>query len=395
MLDTGGCVMQAETKKNLIIIISLLIISVMMAGCASVGPEPQQWDPFKLVWPLPPDKPRIKYVDSLANDSDVGSSQGLAESIFGEEKMVSLRKPYGVTTDSTGRVYVSDVGGIFVFDKQNKRLSFIGESGAGRLMRPLGLFFSKKNNLLFVADSILDRIKVFTPEGRAVLELGQKGELSDPGGVAVDAERDRVYVTNTKNHTISVFDTKGNFRENIGARGNEEGNFNFPTQIDIDRAGNVYIVDSGNFRVQVLSPEGKFVRQIGELGMRFGQFARPKGIAVSPEGFLFISDSRTHGITVYDSDGTLLLTWGMRGWDKGLFELPAGMHIDEEGRVYVVSQWTARVDIFQYLTYPEDRELKEKALEEKALQEEKERQEKEKALKEEKEKNLRQEQQQK
>ncbi|MBI5640947.1 MAG: 6-bladed beta-propeller [Nitrospirae bacterium] len=348
----------ARCRKMILICIITLLAA--FTGCASAPEQQSSWDPFKLVWPLPPDKPRIKYLDTLKSSEDVTSAKNIAQSIFGEERTDSLQKPYGVTTDERGRVYVSDVGRIFVFDKGSKKLSFIGDMATVKLIRPLGIFYERKSRLLYVADSSLDKVVVFTADGKLVMEFGQKGELKDPSGVAVDAERDKVYITNTKNHILSVFDTKGAFIKNIGSRGVETGNFNFPTQIALDDAGNIYVVDSGNFRVQVLDSEGKYVRTLGEIGMRFGQFARPKGIGISHDGYIHVTDSSFHGVTVFDKKGTLLLPWGGRGFEKGLFELPAAIHIDEKGHIYVVSQWTAKVDIFQFIAYPEDRELGEK-----------------------------------
>jgi len=339
--------------------VSAVLIAIVMItiGCAPKQ-EVSKWDPYKLVWPLPPEKPRIKYYDSLKSEEDVKPKRSISETIFGALPRAILRKPYGVTTDEEGRVYVSDVGRIFVFDKKNHKLTFIGDRGVGKLIRPLGMFYDKTTKRLYVADSYLDRVMVYdTRTGRAVLEIGQKGRgnLKDPGGVAVDTVRDRVYVTNTKRHVISVFNTEGEFIGDIGRRGEGEGEFNFPTQITVDKEGNIYVVDTGNFRVQVLSPEGKFLRKMGSIGVRFGQFARPKGIAIDPDGHIYVTDAMFHGVTIFDKDGTLLLTWGSRGWERGLFDLPAAIHIDERGLIYVVSQWTGRVDIFQYISYPEEK----------------------------------------
>ena len=350
MVKKGGA--EVLSKRIVYRFIYFVFLSLFFVGCETAPKE--QWDPFKLVWPLPPEKPRIKYYDTLRTEEDVKPKKGIAQTLFGEERQFSLLKPYGVVVDDEGRVYVSDVGRVVVFDKKGQRLYFIGDRGVVKLMRPLGMFYDKKDKLLYVADSVLDRVIVFTLDGRPVREIGQKGELKDPGGVAVDSIRNRVYVTNTKNHVISVFNTEGYFIENLGERGVDPGYFNFPTQIAIDSEGNIYVVDTGNFRVQALSPEGKFIRQYGSLGVRFGQFARPKGIAISPQNYLFVTDAMFHGVTVFDKEGNLLLTWGSRGWAKGLFDLPAGIFIDNNNLIYVVSQWTAKVDIFQLITYPED-----------------------------------------
>lgn len=333
----------------------LVFIIATASGCATT--EKSSWDPFQLVYPRPPERPRIKYVASYATSEDIEPSSGLAATMFGDVNPERLLKPFGVTTDEAGRVYVSDIARIFVFDRANKKLSFIGEYEETKLGRPTGLFYDKQSRLIYVADVRFDRVRAYTTDGSLVFELGRNGELKDPGGVVVDAERNRVYVTNTKHHVISIFDTKGNFIRNMGKRGGAPGEFNFPTQIAIDGVGNIYVVDSGNFRVQVIDPEGTVKKHMGEVGTLMGQFARPKGIAVSREGYIFVIDSTHDGVTMFDSYGRLLLTWGQSGLDKGLFQLPAGIHVDEKGLVYIINQYTARMDIFQFITYPDDKEM--------------------------------------
>jgi len=343
-------------NKRLAIFIMLVIIAAV-GGCASAPPDKDEWDPFKLVWPLPPEKPRIKYTASLKNEEDLASSKGFAQSLFGEEKSDALIKPYGVTSDEKGNVYVSDSGRVFIFDRKNKKMSFIEHAGGIKLKRPLGLFFDNKNDLLYVADTGVDRVFVLRPNGKLVMTLGERGELVNPTGVVADQERKRIYVVNTKKHSITIYDSDGKFLKDVGGFGGDPGAFNLPTQIAINKKGDIYVVDSANFRVQQLDYEGNPIRVLGGIGTNFGQFARPKGVSVSPEGYIYVTDTTHSGVTIFAPDGKLLLTWGNDGIAKGLFQIPAGIHVDENGLVYVVSQWTGRVDIFQQITYPEDKEL--------------------------------------
>ncbi|MCX7793707.1 MAG: 6-bladed beta-propeller [Thermodesulfovibrionales bacterium] len=316
-------------------------------SCESVRPE--KWDPYSLQWPEK--TPRIKYHSSIMSELDVIEKRDIVDKISGEARRpVRLLKPYGVTTDDLGRLYVSDIGRIFVFDKKEKRLLFFEETG--RPKRPLGMFYDRKDRLLYVADGELNKVYVFTVDGKLLLEIGNNDELLRPGGVAVDSLRDRVYVTNTGRHTVSVFNTKGQFLGNIGTRGNGPGQFNFPTQITIDREGRIYVVDTGNFRIQILEPGEDFMvfdKEIGSHGTAYGELGRPKGISLDSDGNIFIADAMFHGITVFNREGKVLLAWGKRGFRPGLFELPAGLHIDEYGFIYVVSQGNARVDIFEVI----------------------------------------------
>lgn len=336
--------------------ISIILICMFLAGCSPPVVDQSRWDPFKLIWPFAPEKPRVKYFDTIATSKDVSGSEGFAAAVFGDEEVVGMVKPYGVTVDGQGRVYVTDVGSILVFDKAGKQFFRMGDTGLRRLIRPLGIFYAHKNQLLYVADPAMDRVFAFDQSGEVRLEIGNKGELKDPGGVVVDMERERIYVSNTKAHSISIFDLKGGLIKNLGERGTNEGNFNYPTQMALDKEGRLYVVDSGNFRIQIFGSDEKVIRTLGGVGVQFGQFARPKGIAIAPDGNIFIVDSMFQGVTVFNPDGKLLLAWGAKGNEKGLFDTPAAIHIDDENKIYVVSQLGKRVDIFQYILYPAEKE---------------------------------------
>jgi DNA-binding beta-propeller fold protein YncE len=343
-----------KMQKTLLALFSLppnpypLILLIFLLSCSTMSTE-DRWNPYSLQWPET--HPRIRYHSSLRGEFDVVEIKEPLKKITGEERIpVVLLKPYGVTTDDKGRVYVSDIGRICVFDRQEHRFTVFESPDMPR--RPLGMFFDRKDRLLYVADAELNRVFVYSEDGRVFLEIGKNDELLRPGGVVVDSIRDRVYVTNTGRHTISVFNTRGQYIGDIGVRGSGPGQFNFPTQIAIDHDGNIYIVDTGNFRIQVLGPgDGfmNFLSQFGSPGTGLCQFGRPKGIALDRDGNIYITDSLFHGVTIFSRDGKCLLTWGKRGWKPGLFEVPAGIHIDSNGLIYVVSQTNARVDVFEGL----------------------------------------------
>src|SRR6266705_1578432 len=56
-----------------------------------------------------------------------------------------------------------------------------------------------------------------------------------------------------------------------------------PTNLALDSRGRVYVADTGDFRVKVYDADGKFLHSIGEFGNGLGEFSRLKGIAVDRE----------------------------------------------------------------------------------------------------------------
>jgi hypothetical protein len=67
-----------------------------------------------------------------------------------------------------------------------------------------------------------------------------------------------IYVLDTNNHRLQVFDLNGNFLKSIGAPGRGPGEFNNPEGIFIDNKSNtIYLADTRNLRLQVLNLNGQ------------------------------------------------------------------------------------------------------------------------------------------
>ena len=328
--------------------LKVLAMSALLAMVVSCAPTYKKAD-IDMVWPLPPDEPRIQYVDTIRSTLDVGMKTGAADVLFGGEQTQAMTKPYGVAVDSKGVIYVTDPGRVFVFDLHNKSYGFIGmDPGQGKLAFPIGIAASADGRL-YVTDVSQDRVFVYRGN-KYIAAMGQKGEFEGPSGVAVDDMRGLVYVADAKKHYVVVYSSKDYAKiRTIGVRGTAEGEFNYPTNIALDAEGKVYVVDSGNFRVQIFDAEGKFLRAMGKLGDTPGSLARPKGIAVDSEGHIYVVDTAFANIQIFNKEGNLLLAVGGHGDPPGKFWLPAGMAIDHQDRLYVVDQYPGLVQIFQYL----------------------------------------------
>ncbi len=75
-------------------------------------------------------------------------------------------------------------------------------------------------------------------------------ENRDPTGIAIDANRGLVYVSDSVSHHISVFTSKGQFVSTFGKRGSEPGEFNYPNGLAVSADGILYVCDTKNNRVQ-------------------------------------------------------------------------------------------------------------------------------------------------
>jgi DNA-binding beta-propeller fold protein YncE len=257
-----------------------------------------------------------------------------------------MSKPYGITTDKEGRIYVTDTGlqTVWVFDEKSSKVSFLG---TGRLRTPIGVAVDNTGNV-FVSDTGTQRVYTFSRDGKLVMALGQKNELGNPSGLVIDLATNRLYVASVKLHKVMVYDANdGRFLFDIGEQGSGRGQFNFPTHLFI-RHGKLYVTDTGNFRVQLFDINGNFLKILGRLPGTLGIFGLPKGIGVDSTGHIYVADAAFNNLRVLTEERQLLVV-GSKGTGPGFFRLPAGLYVDQEDRIYVADQYNRRIQIFQYL----------------------------------------------
>lgn len=324
-----------------------------LGGCATTTKSDK---PVDLVWPAPPEQPRVRFVAEYKGESDFGRD-ALKDALLGEDRGgISLIKPYGVTTTPDGEtIYVTDtrLPGVMVFDLKNKSASVMRTDARGSLRGPVDIRRDNSTGRIFVSDSDRGEVMIYAPNGDTLMAIGKKEELGSATGLALDEKANRLYVADTKKHRIVVYDLEGKFLNFIGERGSDPGQLNFPVNLALDRAGNLLVTDSGNFRVQVFDRDGKFLRTFGQIGDSYGSFTRPKGVAVDSEGNVYVVDAAFNNFQIFNQEGRVLLFIGSAGSDPGMFWLPAGIHVDSNDRIYVVDSINARVQVFQYLKSPD------------------------------------------
>ena len=338
-------------KDHAVRVLAIASFAILMSFFHACAPATYERPRIDLVWPLPPDEPRIRFVDMISSSLDFGkSSGGVSAAFFGEENIEGFSKPYGVAVDRDGKIYVTDIGRVFIIDLQQKDYELLGtEAGSGRLAIPIGITVARDGRV-FVTDTAQDRVFVYAGK-KFVTALGKTGELQSPSGVALDEARGLIYIVDSRKHMVLVYSLKDytKIRE-FGQRGGGPEEFNFPTNITVDSDGKVYVVDTANFRIQIFDPDGKYLKTIGALGDSPGSLARPKGIGVDSEGHIYVVDTAFQNFQIFDQEGNVLLFVGGAGFGPGKFALPAGLAIDAQDRIYVVDQMPATLQIFQYLS---------------------------------------------
>lgn len=341
------------TKLRKTLYLLIIITAFMSIGMGSKVKVEQKKE--SIVWPPPPDEPRIEYLMSISTPDDIGIKKGffrkLWEFVFGESQdMIAF--PYGVTVSASGRLYVTDVGRrvIHSFDPKGNKYRLIDGEKFGGFAWPVGVAVDKEENV-YVTDSELNRVLVFSKGGKYLRDIEHKGKIMRPTGIAVDREAGIIYIVDTIGHRIHVYTTEGKYKSSFGENGENDGYFNFPTSIAIGRDGNLYVMDSMNFRVQIFDKAGRFLYKFGELGDTTGTFARPRSIALDVDGHVYVVDALFEAVQIFDKKGRLLLVFGSSGNGPGEFTLPAGICINEtDNKIYIADFYNSRVQVFRYIS---------------------------------------------
>ncbi|MBN1964580.1 MAG: NHL repeat-containing protein, partial [Anaerolineae bacterium] len=238
-----------------------------------------------------------------------------------------------------------------------------GQQGSllGQLDHPRDVAVSD-DGLIYVTDSLNHRIQVFDEQGNLVnawgtMEVGEHGEatggnFNQPWGLDIGPDGN-IYVADTWNHRIQVFTPDGEFIRAWGQLGQlQEGeapvDFWGPREVLVDDEGLVYVADTGNKRIRVYTAEGELVREIGIGGAGAGQLNEPVGLAMSPDGRLFVADTWNRRIQVFDRSGQFLLSWNVNGWYGDRGNRPYLALDAERGLLYVSDPEAARVLVYDF-----------------------------------------------
>ena len=89
-----------------------------------------------------------------------------------------------------------------------------------------------------------------------------------------------------------------------------------PRDILVDAQNHVYVADTGNKRIRVYNNDGTFLYNIGTAGAAQGQLNEPVGMALDPKtGRLYVADTWNHRIEVFTTQGTFVSTWPVPSWN--------------------------------------------------------------------------------
>ena len=290
-------------------------------------------------------KKKSSWMDRLAGVQDPNNKGHFKPIPF------QLLGPYGMAVNSKGDLYVADqkVGAIFVFNTETKDATLI-RNGHEATFGMINAVAFDDDDRLFVTDGKLHRVLVFD-KNNDVVDMIKDG-LIDPVGIAIDTENRQLYVVDTQADQVVVYDADTlKEKRRIGTGGKQHelttpGDFSLPTFVALDKDNNVYVTDTMNYRVEIFDADGNYISQFGKHCDGPGCFAHPKGIAVDSDGHIWVADPMLDILQAFNSRRAVAGHRGRTRQSAGTILVTGrGVHRQEQSHFYLRAISRASADV--------------------------------------------------
>lgn len=197
--------------------------------------------------------------------------------------------------------------GLWLSDGDRNRLVLTDRDGnqirtVDSLDRPMHIATDGKD----VWVPLYGRDTIIRISGQQILPVRVTDSLDAPAGVSVLGKE--IAIADFYNHRV-LYSGDGSSFQSIGAEGKEEGQFYYPTDVQLSN-DQIWVADAYNNRIQVFSKDGAFVRAIGadqKMNAATGLFLSDTEV--------FVTDFENNRVLIFTHEGRLKQTL-KEGLDK-------------------------------------------------------------------------------
>jgi DNA-binding beta-propeller fold protein YncE len=180
---------------------------------------------------------------------------------------------------------------------------------------------------------------------RIIGDTSGPGQLKLPQGVDIQEGTGNIYISDSDNDRVAVFNPEGKFLFNFGQdQIDETADLEFN-----DKTGQIFVGDVRNNQIDVFEPNGTYIRSFGEFTIDSPRFFKgPGGVAFSPDFETFyVNDYAADRILAFDSEtGEQTDVIGKSGNAPGQLLGPSGLSISKTtGNLYISEQLNSRIQV--------------------------------------------------
>ena len=201
-------------------------------------------------------------------------------------------------------------------------------SGLNNLYGPEAVTVDDTTGNIFVADTLNNCVKVFDDSGKIIYKFGDnegEGKMYRPLGLSIHGNN---IVISQSNHFILNFQLNGKFISRIGKFGGGKLEFNLPRGLTFNQNRDLYICDSNNNRVQILSKEFVFKDQFGQNSLK-----KPCDVKLTRK-YIYILDESNPCLHLFDYNLILQKSVLSRGKEL-LLIIPLSCYIDNSDNILI------------------------------------------------------------
>jgi len=266
---------------------------------------------------------------------------------------VKFNSPFGVGVRANGSFMVAESRGnpgITKFDAAGNYLGRITEiDGYGKLGGPFDVDIAQSGNI-YIADTLAHRVLVLNPSEKLMLKIGTGQATAEPAGfhephfIAANEKLGLIYVADTHNNRLQIFDMQGKLLKILGKSGlREPGTYLFSNGVTCDEDGYVYAMNwSGGF-INVYNPKWELIESFGRDTPTTREFNDAYCVTLRNDT-IWVTNTFSSRLRQYSKDWKLLKVVGTtEGCGPNQFSHPTDLEFDAQGNMYVADWKNDRV----------------------------------------------------